>query len=155
MIQISPPFHGKMIDTTYELPADDEIHVWQAQLDDPNCEVSRSLDRFTRVRRRRVRRSGTPCRRACGALEKHWTLILHSPLWVCLSKKMRHSAPWVRQVGHPSLGRLTNAVPALKMTFRIRVGNSTFPYNFSRASRACLDRQKVHLAARQHSSRRS
>jgi len=41
MIQISPAYHGKMSDATYELPAYDGIHVWQAQLDDPNCEVSR------------------------------------------------------------------------------------------------------------------
>ncbi len=43
MIQISPPFHGKMIDTTCELPADDEIHVWQAQLDDPNWKSAGAL----------------------------------------------------------------------------------------------------------------
>jgi 4'-phosphopantetheinyl transferase len=45
-----------MIDTTYELPADDEIHVWQAQLDDPNCEVSRLHETLTADERDRAAR---------------------------------------------------------------------------------------------------
>jgi 4'-phosphopantetheinyl transferase len=32
--------HERTVDSACALPADEEIHVWQAQLDDPNCEIS-------------------------------------------------------------------------------------------------------------------
>lgn len=45
-----------MIASPCQLPADDEIHVWQAQLDDPNCEVSRLYETLTTDERDRAAR---------------------------------------------------------------------------------------------------
>src|SRR5688572_17022812 len=47
---------GKLMDSACGLLADDEIHVWSAQLEDPDCDVSRFYEALTNDERDRAAR---------------------------------------------------------------------------------------------------